>query len=435
MNQTKKRLSIINLAISIGDIETIQLQMLKLAPLKSDGKIQEIIRGLQAENYAQTQALITTYIETPTEEIVQRASQHETLSPEEEEEIIEAFDLFKVEPEKEEKEIEEILDLESFQETPQSHQESETDVNYDALLNLKGEDILPDNIKIKEKGLTLQDDFFDEIPQEASFNYTQIVDKDDFFDTPEEETDTLPKEQLWERRNPEEALPKREEEPSTYTETPEEHTTEDAKEILSPNTPAEKLTTPPPTPTSDNVQQTSSRYAPITYIDQKLKNMMIQYPPLEIPEESYPSVNAWLLKISNEGYTEEEIEEMIAYIQKLAKEGRKAEAAQLLLISAATHSKYAQFMLARALFKGDLFEKNLPESFTLINRLALDDDYAEAICDLGQLYEYGIGIDKDMVRAEELYKEAMELGIQRAAAHYKRVHQANKSLFAKLFRR
>jgi TPR repeat protein len=92
-------------------------------------------------------------------------------------------------------------------------------------------------------------------------------------------------------------------------------------------------------------------------------------------------------------------------------------------------------MLARALFKGDLFEKNLPESFTLINHLALDDDYAEAICDLGQLYEYGIGIDKDMVRAEELYKEAMELGIQRATTHYKRVHQANKSLFAKLFRR
>jgi len=42
MNQTQKRLNIIKLAISIGDNETIQLQMLKLAPLKTDRKIQEI---------------------------------------------------------------------------------------------------------------------------------------------------------------------------------------------------------------------------------------------------------------------------------------------------------------------------------------------------------------------------------------------------------
>jgi len=46
MNQTQKRLNIIKLAISIGDNETIQLQMLKLAPLKTDRKIQEILQGL-----------------------------------------------------------------------------------------------------------------------------------------------------------------------------------------------------------------------------------------------------------------------------------------------------------------------------------------------------------------------------------------------------
>ncbi len=63
MNQTKKRLSIINFAISITDIETIQLQVLKLGMLKTDEKIQEIITAIQTENYAQAQRLIAVYIE------------------------------------------------------------------------------------------------------------------------------------------------------------------------------------------------------------------------------------------------------------------------------------------------------------------------------------------------------------------------------------
>ena len=61
MNQTQKRLSIINLAISITDIETIQLQILKLGLLKTDTKIQEIIAVLQAENYAKAQFMVKTF--------------------------------------------------------------------------------------------------------------------------------------------------------------------------------------------------------------------------------------------------------------------------------------------------------------------------------------------------------------------------------------
>jgi hypothetical protein len=77
MNQTKKRLSIINLAISMTDIETIQLQILKLGMSKSDEKIQEIIETLYEANYAQAQALIKEYIETPHHEILQRTFQKE----------------------------------------------------------------------------------------------------------------------------------------------------------------------------------------------------------------------------------------------------------------------------------------------------------------------------------------------------------------------
>jgi TPR repeat protein len=67
---------------------------------------------------------------------------------------------------------------------------------------------------------------------------------------------------------------------------------------------------------------------------------------------------------------------------------------------------------------------------TLINALALNDDYAEAICDLGQFYEYGIGIDKDIDKAKLLYKSAMESGIKRAVTHYERVNKENKGLFS-----
>ncbi|MCF6205763.1 MAG: sel1 repeat family protein [Sulfurovum sp.] len=451
MNQTKKRLSIINLAISIGDTETIQLQILKLSPLKSDEKIQEILHRLQAENYAQTQALITDYIENAPDEIIQRTSQHESLSPEEEEEIIEEFDLFRVKPEKEE-EIEEILDLEPFDET--SEQETaQQKADYDALLNLKSEDILPDNISIEKKTLVQQDDFFDRQEENTPYNYTEVIEQDDFFSDTEGEKNATADEaldelddMLWnggERGNhTEEALTKERQSLSEETPTIVPPIKQEISQEPRPqsNTPSAKeghnkkeenlsaLDT-----LKKKQREEPSKYEPITYIDQKLKNMVTQYPPLEMPEGSYASVDAWLMKISNEGYTEKEVEEMMGYIRKLGEKGEKAEAAQLLLISAATQSKFAQFMLARSLFKGDLLEKNLPEAFTLINRLAMDDDYAEAICDLAQLYEYGIGIDKDKKRAEALYKEAMELGIKRAQAHYERLSSANRGLLGRIF--
>jgi len=395
MNQTQKRLSIIKLAISIGDSETIQLQILKLSPLKTDERIQEIIKGLQAENYAQTQALITEYIETPTEEILQRTSQNEKPVLEDEEAIIKEFDLFKVKTDEEEKRRE---------------------INFDSLLNLKSDDILTENIDISQTSLP-KDDFFD-IDKNAKkpYNHTEVIEKDDFFHSEE---------------------PGKKTDKKIAGDKTEDFNTATSKSNEAFKTPPEeshsKQKTPLHTLTKKRINEPSA-YEAIPYIDQKLKNMQTQYPPLETAEESSPSVDAWLIKIANEGYTEKDVEAIMEEIQKLTEEGKKAEAAQLLLISAATQSKFAQFMLARSLFKGDLLEKNLDEAFTLINRLAMDDDYAEAICDLGQLYEHGIGINKDKKRAQELYKKAMELGIKRAGAHYERVHKQNKGLFSFLRR-
>ena len=406
MNQTKKRLKIIKLAISITDIETIQLQILKLSALKTDAKIQEIITGLQAENYAQTQALITTYIEMPTEEILQRTSQAARQSIKEKEKaIIEEFDLLVTTPEEEKEKKKEFFDFSTLSSGDVPRQEQEA-IDFDTLLNIETDDILAGNIEL-DISHTPKDTFFDLPEQEAentkeSHINTAFIPKDTFFDI--EEPPVIQEVQK---------------EKVAY----EEETTIPSEEHNNETTQKESSTIP----SKENIP---SQYRAIPYIDQKFKNMHTQYPPIQESDENFSSVNAWLLQISNDGYTNGEVEEMIKYITKLTKENSLAEAAQLLLISGATKSKFAQFMLARALYTGKILQKNLPESFTLINRLAMDDDYPEAICDLAQFYENGIGIDKDKKKAEELYKEAMGLGIKRAISHYERIRKQNSSFFS-----
>ncbi len=409
MNQTKKRLKIIKLAISITDIETIQLQILKLSPLKTDVKIQEIITGLQAENYAQTQALINSYIETPMEEILQRTSQAEKqIKNEEERSIIEEFDLFVTTPENQEEGEKEMFDFATLESEDIPKKEHEI-IDFDALLNVEADDILPGNIEL-DISHTPKDTFFDE-PEYHSESIkenhinTQTIPKDTFFDT--------------------------EEPPIVLDEQKEEVNISqvDAEAIVPSEKSNKEMIQKEPTITP-STPKIPSRYESITYIDQKFKNMHTQYPPVHESDEKFSSVNAWLLQISNDGYTNDEVEEMIKHITKLAEANSLAEAAQLLLISGATKSKFAQFMLARALYKGEILQKNLPESFTLINRLALDDNYPEAICDLAQFYENGIGIGKDKKKAEVLYKDAIDLGIKRAMGHYKRVRKQNRGLFS-----
>ena len=197
MNQTKKRLKIIKLAISITDIETIQLQILKLSPLKTDLKIQEIITGLQAENYAQTQALITKYIETPMEEILQRTPQAETeLKKAEEKDIIKEFDLFVISPAKYGEVEKEEFDFNTLELDNISRKEKEV-VDFDVLLNIETDDILPGNIELNMNSAP-KDTFFNETKyhserRKESHIDTSIIPKDTFFDT--EETLTVQKEE------------------------------------------------------------------------------------------------------------------------------------------------------------------------------------------------------------------------------------------------
>jgi len=425
MNQTQKRLNIIKLAISITDLETIQLQILKLTPMKSDSKIQEILTLLQAESYAQAQALITDYIETAPEEIHQRSAKTPatpTIS-EEDQAIIDEFQLFVTPRDKETAEILEI-DINDYATSEPKITKNNGSVDYDALLNLDADDVLSDNINIdishKHKKEDVEDVFFNPQTDEESidFIFDDHVPKDTFFDEADMES-TKKKE--------------------NKKETPEDDLLSvDKSQILRGTTNINKIERKTEESILEekdifNTPIAEEKEAPLSYkamphISQKLISMKKQYPPIQKSYEKFDTVEALLTKIAQEGYTESEMEDMIKYIGKLIENAKYTEASQLLLVCGATESKFAQFMLARELYKGSVLTKNIQESFTLMNTLATDD-YPEALCDLGQFYENGIGTSQDLMKAEGLYKEALNLGIKRAKKHYTRLKKLNRGVF------
>jgi len=448
MNQTKKRLSIINLAISITDLETIQLQILQLGPLRTDEKIQEIITTLKAENYVQAQGLITAYIETPTKEILQRTFQKEKEKRNiQDNNTIDEFNLFTAPEDKGEIKTLDFDDMTAISDSvKEKPKEVQKNIDFDSLLNIDTDDILPNNIKLKTNH-TASNSFWDK--SEEINMQTDDIPKDTFFDSEEsltkpieekvteelfidniaEYTKEIIEEELIQKGVMEETIEEIIEEPlkALYSEK-ENQEEEENIETFGEET-KEELKELKPQKQNDETETESTKYKAIPYIEQKFKNMHVQYPPMQETLEVFPSVKAWLLQISTDGYSEKDIDTMIKKIDALSLE-HKEEAAQLLLITAATESKYAQFRLARILYKGEILQKNLSESFTLINRLATHDDYPEAICDLAQFYEYGIGIDKDKKKAELLYEEAMNSGIKRAMDHYERIRKQNSGLFS-----
>ena len=411
MNQTQKRLSIINHAISITDVETIQLQVLKLALLKTDLKIQEIVTAIQAENYAKAQGLINQYIETPTDNnIMQRTSQKaQAAMAAEEQAIIDEFDLFVTSNANERPQEIDINDF-LLDELPVQTKVETKKVDhsdFDALLNIDVDHVLTDNIAL-DIAYTSKDTFF-ESPEETD---TQSIDthpiaRDTFFDTEEiEEEKTMIEKSV-----------------------NEEHMTKETETFIQKEMPSKDELLKELKPSIRTEEETRSyHYKAIPYISQKLNSMKKQYPPRERTYEKFDSVENLLRKISQDGYTEEEIEETLTTIKTLTEESKETEAAQLLLVCAATESKFAQFMLARELFKGVLLTKDLPEAFAQMHSLALED-YPEALCDIAQFYEYGIETNQDKKKAEQFYKEAMEFGIKRAEKHYHRLKKENRGFF------
>lgn len=389
MNQTQKRLSIINLAISITDLETIQYQIAKLRLLENDEKIREIILALEAKNYAYSQTLINNYINTPIQTVHQRiAEPKRERHTEKEKELIKQFDLHVLSSHSEEN-----YDLAEMN-APYSKKSS-----FDAFLSLSADDVLADNIAIKKNG----DDFFEDKKGQPPVNLLhEDIPKDDFFDT------VLPDKHLEETSlsSTQESTPITEEETSVPIIDPDDLT--EAEQ------PAEQ---------SQTEIYEDEKYRPILSIKEQFEALSQKYPPLYKSSQPFPSIEKWLEQIKTEGYTDNEVEEAVREAMHLtANENDEAhcEAAELMLLLGCSENKFSKLILARELYKGKLFEQNIEEAFSMILQLA-NDTYPEALCDLAQFYEHGIGTEANAKEAKKLYKQAMELGLGRAETHFKRL--------------
>lgn len=412
MNQTQKRLQIIKLAISITDIETIQLQVAKLRLLEGDKQIEEIVNKLDTKNYAQAQNLITDYIDTPIQKIHQRITPENNYSKTEQE-LIEKFDFIVKEDDKED-------NTESVEETkPFSYASSRTkNIDYESLLQLGVEDVLQDNISIK---MTQKDnnknDFFD-TKEEPKRLETEDIPRDTFFDDIQEEEKPLKVQQ-----DEKTATSKHETKPEADDKA-EENNALEISESTQKETDEKSESGDTPSKVSPKEEHTEvTLYKPLLTIKQKFYEISQNYPPLYTSEQYYPSVHTWLMRIAYHGYSEKKVYEVIGKARKLAQSTlhqNKAEAAELILLSASTEDRFAKLIFARELYKGELFEKNISDAFKLIIKLARMG-YPEALCDLGQFYEHGIGINKDKKLAKQLYKKSMDRGLKRAKKHYDRL--------------
>ncbi len=432
LGQIGKRLQIIKIAISLTDDETINIQRSQLKLHKNDAQLDTILSVLNDENYAQASNLIDRYLRisaddqsvSTTETKVDRSSgdideynnkrdQRTTSRSREEAELIKKFGLF-MEGVAQEEAYNPISEDEMYHMSKKAA--DKTVPSEEEILTLppkqpNAEDIIDQFYAIDKEKLPDRDTM-----ESASLKHTQVRDEaaeeekeeDYSYEIPEiaeEKSDNTTEEILDEPHTVSETKPYEEdEEPETSSQTSDEPLDEEPIE-----------------------------YAPISYIDQKLKNMRNQYPQVKESSEHFESEERLLSVISLEGYTEKDIETEIDKVFLLQEEGKLAEASRLLLICAATESLYAQFLLARELYKGNILQRDLSEAFTQINRMAMND-YPEAVCDLAQLYENGIGIGKDKKKAFDLYQDALELGVERADAHINRMEKASTGILGRFFK-
>ncbi len=164
-------------------------------------------------------------------------------------------------------------------------------------------------------------------------------------------------------------------------------------------------------------------YPPIPHIEQKFRQAFVLYPPSKESEVWIEEVIKFLKHVSSNSYTDNDVKSFLDEYKFYLDKGDIARAAQVLLLAAATDSKYAKFILARELFNGRVLKRDLKKSYTAMKNLA-SKHYPDAFCDLAQFYEYGIGVPKDKKTALKLYEKAFELGVNRATKHINRIKES-----------
>ena len=400
MEEILTRFEIVRLAVKLGDFRTIDIQSEKLRALSLDDKLNEIVDLLESRNYRQAlyemkhyaSSLEDDFFDTPVDKPAPRkAADSSDSRPTPRKRSEEPAGLFDLEPAREEEEPEErVLDLEEILRL--SEGATRTPEDYEPAPEFSVERSSPQERSEPVEAMEPEPPLSSVEPREEESERepeaSEGLAEPEYFGHPEAE------EPVAEDAETQEEYGSGESEPAVRTSEFSELDDEERKE--------------------------SPRHPPISYISQKFRNMMHQFPPVEQEAPVPPEVEIMQRKISSEGYTEEEIEEFLRHYQAYKEAGRKGEAAMVLLLAAATESKFAQFMLARELFRGEIIQQDHAEAFTQINTLA-DQNFAEAICDLGQFYEHGIGIGKDRQMALLLYEEAAEMGVARARKHYERL--------------
>ncbi|MBD3791233.1 MAG: sel1 repeat family protein [Campylobacterales bacterium] len=407
MNQTQKRLSIINLAISITDIETIQLQLSKLRLLRADPRIRKIIDALESESYAQAQIMIQEYIDNPVQEVHQRIPEGETKPTytKRERDLIKQFDLFISEGSGEKER--EIVDIDQYLQSSPLSSRTDAKPDLDKLLEMDEQ-----ASRKRDEHISCQEDLLlttENSPAETPLQKTDQHNEDLL---KEEEERTIPDE-----------IPGREHIEARTQE--EEQTPEAETDTLSQNE-AGLSGAQGFSDKTNSAPENDTRYRPIFSIEQQFHDLAQKYPLLVRSAHPFESVKQWIEQVRDEhGYTKNDVENIVMKALKLAEEDSpslRAEAAELLLLSGLTEDEFGQLILAREFFKGRFLERNISEAFRRIEYLATRE-YPEAICDLAQFYEHGIGTGKNKKKAKALYQKAMHLGIKRAAMHFERLNK------------
>jgi hypothetical protein len=165
-------------------------------------------------------------------------------------------------------------------------------------------------------------------------------------------------------------------------------------------------------------------YSAIPNIEDKFREAFALYPPVKESDIWTQEVIRFLKGVTVNSFSELDVKQLLDEYNYYLGKNDIAKASQVLLLASVTDSKYAKFLLARELFSGKVIKRDLKKSFILMKELA-NSFYPEAVCDLGQFYEYGIGVQKDKKVAIRLYEKAFELGVSRATKHINRLKESS----------
>lgn len=395
VNQIKKRLEIIKIAISMTDSETIRLQLLKLEPFEIDPKLDEIIDLLKMKNYAQAQYLITDYI-NPTK-IIEEESERPKTKPQE-----------KIQKERRHSILEEFQILMPTNKNIEDEEE---------------QDESPDEVFPPHKVLLeIRDDEneFDEEERNEDF------DKEDI-ETDEEEIADYDAQHV-EIENNEETN----EEERRYGEEDNIEQDEEIQDTLEDDTPFDKdeNTSEEENDSDENELDERRKPTPIKDIQERFEQIYGVYNFAHETDTRYQSTKIWITQIKNRGVTDSSLQAMLRHIENLKGRDDTSEAAQLICVCAATNLQLGRLLLARELYRGKLVAQDEVEAYKIIHELA-EEDYNEALCDLGQFYEFGVAVSKNEKKAKELYEKAIQEGLQRARPHLERVSKKS-GIFSKM---